>query len=111
ASLERNGETGLWAAQGYVRLSGDLSEVPLALDYLPPDGGEPIPLAQEIVRPIDPDEKSAPFAFSFEVPGPGIIVVHVPDDAAAFDNRIFFTVSDQPNITQILHIGAGEQPL
>ncbi|WP_332717963.1 VWA domain-containing protein [Pelagibacterium mangrovi] len=111
ASLERNSETGLWTAQGHVRFSGDLSEAPLALDYLPPDGGEPVLLAEEVVRPIDPDEKSAPFAFSFEAPGPGIVVAHIPDDAATFDNRVFFTVSDQPNIARILHIGAGEQPL
>ena len=110
ATLARDERTGQWVVEGRVRFSGGLSQTTLAIDYVP-DGGEPMLLAEQMIVPTISDADSGAFALSFPAPGDGIVIVHLADDAAAFDNRIFFVISDRPHTTKILYIGTGERPL
>lgn len=108
--LMAEGEADRWQVTGTLQKYGtEAIAVPLSILFTP-DGSEAA-LSWHETEISFADEDWAIFDLEVELPGAGVLEIHLPDDVLHQDNRASFVVFNEPRTVRVLHVGPDNLPL
>ncbi|MGE3717258.1 MAG: VWA domain-containing protein [Bauldia sp.] len=97
---------GAWRVEG--RIEGAEGETVVAVRFLPE--GDTTFLDWTSVA-ISAADAASGFAFDLALPGPGAVVLSLPDDDGPADNVVGTVVASAPDTIDVLYVGPGNGPL
>lgn len=106
-----NAETGEWTVTGTVRFSGPSPESVTVEALFQPTGVNTfVELATtEVTRSAESND--APLNMSLALPGAGVVLLRLPNDAGPHDNAVHFAVRRDPVKARVLYLGRPSIPL
>lgn len=117
-------EVDMWRVTGTVLFgSPDVAEAVVTVFFQPAGTGAFVDLTETVVaRPsptqadiaagvVQPVPLPAPFTIDVELPGAGLVMLQLPDDAGPADNTVRFDIRSEPVGARVLYIGDTALPL